>query len=719
MNDNRSQRLFNISEPFFMGFISNIFKSFGWVKKEEIPLTSGIGFYDWLTDTGINKKNLLDNVKGWPWICSRAIAEEVGKIELRLMQIGADGTEEEIFEHELFDLIYKPNNFLSKNELFEHLSMHLDFTGNAYWFLEGVKKEGDKPTAIVPLNPKYISIKKGKWPNLVLGYKYSVDGHTQDFQPWQILHFKLPNPNDIYEGKGILESIADWVDTENYATEWNRLFFLNSARPDIALETDTELSKEQMEILRTSFEAVYKGVKNAHKVALMPKGTKVNDFSKSHKDMDFTELDRIYRDKILAGFRTPHIVLGLGAGENLNRAVAETSNYVFALRTIKPRMARIVEYLNEFLAPRYGANLYLNFVDPVPENKELELEEYNRGLAGHAYMTINEVREKEGLPPIDNGDSVLTSFALIPLGEPIEKKVVMTEKPQTKKKRIKISERRQKELSAGTAKDAVSAITPFLKNELPDDQWEVAWKQFVIRVTPYEKALAEAIKKNDARITKEALDKLKNEMKQIGVDDLIDEAGEVKVFIKISQPILFELFQKEAKAALELIGIDSEFDFSKVREQLLKAVSYLAKNYTSTTVDLVKKELEEGLREGEGLDDLTGRLMKVKDFSEEFRAARVARTETFRTGNSATKAAWRQSGVVKTLKWYTAADGRVCEFCAPLHDKTIKIEEDWFDKGDTITGSDGGKLEIDYVDIENPPLHAGCRCYLRPDVIEI
>ncbi|GIW70333.1 MAG: hypothetical protein KatS3mg101_1080 [Patescibacteria group bacterium] len=76
------------------------------------------------------------------------------------------------------------------------------------------------------------------------------------------------------------------------------------------------------------------------------------------------------RDKILAGFRVPKTILGTSESET-NRATAETANYVFAARTIKPKVQMIISYLNEFLVPRYGDNLFIDFVDPVPENREL------------------------------------------------------------------------------------------------------------------------------------------------------------------------------------------------------------------------------------------------------------------------------------------------------------------------------------------------------------
>lgn len=704
-----------------MKFVDKILDKIGLIKKSFVNQgTLSAGMTGWFSGGGISKNLLMDAGRNWVYTCMRAIAEEVGKIELRLISVKKDGTEEELFEHELLDVLYKANSFMTKNELFELLSMHWDLAGNAYWLMEGVIKPQDKPTAFYPLNPKYLKIKKGEFPILIEQYKYQEPGQiSHDYDPFKILHFRMPNPNNLVEGLGTVEAIAEWVDVENFATKWNRLWFWNGARPDLALTTENNLTKDQQEILRVSFESVYKGVDNAHKVAIMPKGTDIKDISKSHKDMDFTELDRVYRDKILAGFRVPRTALGIT--DDVNRANAEVTNYVFALRTIKPRMQRIVDYLNEFLVPRYGGGLYLTFKDPVPENREFELEEKKAALGGQPYKSINEVRESEGLPPIENGDPVMTNFSLIPLGKPVEKKAITKIKI---KKRLEA--RKKDEIIAGAARAAVETIKETFnqKSLKTNDSWDVAWKQFVVRVTPYEKAFKEALKKYNKEQEEKVLKNLAGVVKgikAINPKDLFDEKEEIGAFIKFAAPVLFELFGKEGEAAMDLIGAEQAFDFTskKVKEKLNQAINLLAENYNETTLDSLKEKLNEGLEAGEGLDELKNRVKEIYEFSDEYRAERVAKTETFRTGNAATREAWKQSGVVKTLKWYTAEDERVCEFCGPMDGKTVGIEDNWFEKGEEITGQEGGKLEVDYVDVENPPLHANCRCYIRPDEISI
>ena len=79
-----------------------------------------------------------------------------------------------------------------------------------------------------------------------------------------------------------------------------------------------------------------------------------------------------------------------------------------------------------------------------------------------------------------------------------------------------------------------------------------------------------------------------------------------------------------------------------------------------------------------------------------------------------TKEAWKQTGVVKTIKWYTAEDAEVCDSCEAEDGAEVGIDENFYDEGDEI---DGGST-ADYGEVGGPPLHPNCRCYIRPEIID-
>ena len=732
------------------------FSRIGYIRKEKAaaPSVSSSStanpFTIWARQKKISPQRALEVYTGWVYASIRAIAMDVSGIKLRLFKKGKE-QDEEIFEHDILDLLSAVNDYQTKLEFFYLAAAYLEATGNAPIYLEGAKDERSQPTALHLLNPAKIMViaNREEFPPRIQGYRYTLGGRIYDFQPYQVLSLKYPDPNDPIEGIGTVQSIAQWIDADNHAMEFNRQFFLNGARIGGFLESESSYTPEQLEYLKTSFEAAFKGVNNAYKVLALPKGTKYEEGGKTQKDLDFANLMMIMRDRIIAGFKVPRTALGIT--DDVNRANAEATDYVFAARTIKPIMAFIVSYLNEFLVPRYGEDLYLDFESPVPEDRAQAVDERSRSLGTAPWRTVNEVRAEEGLEPIEGGDEVQIPFSFTPIGSvaPASPEVPAKATPtgrQIIRTRYAINAKRRQAITRTIAEKAAAEIGEIIKeiseikrkgienlSQLTDDEYEKLYKGFAIRVDRYEKLETKAIQNFNGRQRKEVIDNLPkitkafierdqngSSTKAIDKADLFDMEAEMSAFVDLSQPILYDLAGKEGKEAAALLGIeDLDILSPEVRKALDKAIELLGRSYNDTTRDLLKAKLEEGLKNGLSQDELADLVNGIYEYSDEVRAAAVARTETFRIANYATQEAWKQSGIVKSQRWYTAADERVCPYCAPLHGKVISIEEDFFKKGDEVTGSDGSKFEVDYTDVGAPPLHVSCRCYIRPEEITI
>lgn len=705
-------------------------------KATTLSLASGISdadpFLVWSKSRKTSVDKAMELYNGWVYGCVRAIAEEIAKQKFRLFQVTKDGTHEEIFDHELLDLLDGVNPFQTGYDLKYITSSHLELAGNSYWLLDGVKSDTDKPTALFVLSPKHTAPIPAKLPEFIKGYKYSVNGETQVFQQHEILHFKYPDPNDPYQGIGTVQAIIDWIQTDNFANDVNLNYFKNGARLGGLLSSDTAITDAQMKVLRASFENLYKGAGNAYRVAVLPKGVKYDEASSTPKDMDFANMQSVMREKILSGFRVPKTILGSSESET-NRATAETSNYVFAARTIKPKLELMVQQLNEFLVPRYGDNLYLDFSDPVPEDRAQRIEEMKAAVGLQPVISINEAREEYfGLDGVDKGDSVMTDFSKIPLGKPKPKESKRFTKKGIEKK-PSIRHAKNHKARKGIAEEIAKKLTESLEKqnkavnelketkcknikELSDADYAPIYKAFATRVTPYEKLLHETLKKFNADQKEEVL---KNLGLKVSVADVYDKEKWMGILIDLSTPILSDLYEKEGKEAGSLLGYDNFRMTPEAKRSLDRSVSLMSESYNETTLSLLHDTLQEGQTEGWTLAELTEKLNAVYDYSNEVRAAQVARTEAFRIGNDSTKEAWKQSGVVKTIKWYTAEDDGVCPWCDEMNGKTIGIDDNFFDKGDEATGTDGSKLPITYDDVGSPPLHVSCRCYTRPEDISI
>ena len=712
-------------------------------------LLSKIGFKDfslgdnsWSSLTGggrgtplsVNSSDaqLLASNENWVFACVHKIATTVAGIELELRSYDKKGNEVEIEDHAILDLLAKPNTYQTGRDFLYMVVGHLLLTGNAYI----LKDQPTNPKALAVLVPSGVSMKITKDRTAIDGYEYQVGNFKETYPTDRIVHIKLPSLTNPFKGTGILSQIASWVDVDNAATEFNRLFFVNGAALSGVLETEAT-SEEGLLLAKRGFEQRYAGTNNAHKTAVLPKGAKYQDKTSTPHDMQFSEMDTRYRDKILAGFGVPKSIVGIV--DDVNRASAEANIFVFMMLTIDPLMKWFVAYLNNWLLPSFSGTdkLYFDYDNIIPQNDDLEIRQNSAALAGQSYKTINEVRASLGLAPIDNGDYVYGGFANIPIGKPQPQQVEAGMEQSTTKEtsragrkikhlRAKQSIKREEKIDSMVEQitkstGGMSSLVKTLKKELA----ETVHKEFIARVTTFENKFVKAVKDFSDQMEKQAIENLLTDGGKSFVGsatkELLDTAQAKNLFIGLTLPILQDLLKTEGQAQMD--RLDTTLPFDPYEDNAVKRMRDLlnltATSYTDTTLKLLATQLEQGVNNGENMDALVQRVADVFHLTDTYRAAQVARTTVFGVANSAARDAYKQSGVVRTVAWHTAEDEMVCEFCGPMDGKVIGVDESFFDKGDIVRGADGATMGVDFMGIEDPPLHPNCRCFTNAEDIEV
>lgn len=677
----------------------------------------------------LSRQELERLYQGWVFIAVSARAEDVGNIEFQLFKTTKKG-DEEIFDHPLLSLLSGFNPLMTKAEAVGLISAHLDIFGRAY--LRILKKQSQ--TYLMPLMPDEV-IPDIDDDGILKKYVYkrrTKSGQTKEItlKIEEVIPFKLPNPLSIDSSYSKMQGIYEWIETDYQATYWNKNFFKNFAIPAGLLKPTRPLGEQEKTRLAESFREMFAGSNNAHKIGVLPHGTDFEKMSDSMKDMDFTNLDVRYQNKILSAFGVPRSRIGIT--DDVNRANAEATNYVYALRSIKPQMEKIVDILNVYLVPQFGEELYLTFKSPVPEDKEAKLKENEQSLKGQPYKTVNEVREEQGLPKVENGDVLMTTLQYIELGEPIKQVKAAENVTISKRKGFSLVTKR---LDSGEKKEAVKAFAKHIAEawskkveDYASPELDAAdHKQFVRRGNQREKAIIKAVQAVNSKIEKDTIKNLEEIIERVKGNDKIETkalATDRKAFIAVviqglSSP-LTEIASEESKLTQENLGIAGNYVISTgLEKQVDRFMKKLGKSYASTTIDEIEKEIKNGLTGGESIKEIARNLKNnVFDRANDVRANAIARSEVYRFANLGLRDGYSDSGVVKTVRWYTAPDD-VCEYCQGLNGKVIQVDQNFFDQGQSVIGVNGGVLSLDYSDVLAGPLHPNCRCYVRPDQISI
>ena len=671
---------------------------------------------------GVNELALLQANKEWVYVAVDKVANATARVRLKAMRYKRNGDDVEVFDGPLVEFLEKPGMGFTGKDFVYLNTVYKELTGNSFWHIERKGK-------VRPLIPTQVSpIIQG---TEMIGFRYRDQGQERRYQLKEVLHDRYIDPARPHWGIGKLQKIARWVDTSSFSNEFLRRFFLNGATFGGFIETEEE-TMERMKLIKAGLANDHVGVNNAHKLGILPKGAKFTQTTANMQQIEMGETDDRYRDKILSGFGVPKTLVGLTT--EVNRATAEASEYIFAEYTIKPIVEDLCEFLNAYVVPMLGAGneFYFAYDEFVPDNMEVKLKEREIALNRQPYKTVNEVRAEAGLPPVPGGDAIYGNPFQMPLGSPSvapdagptapaqnepddDEPDAQKSRPRGVQSRVRKFEKQDK---------FTSSFTKALSEKLADPQQlvdEADHRTFVGRVESYFDRTIKAVQlfnnEQQNRITKE----LGRITKDVNKGDLFNMEQEVGAMVNFVYPILRGLMTEQALAEYEAQGFEGSFDSgaTALTTTVENATQILAQSYNDTTAKLLTKQLNEGIQAGESLADLTKRVASVYEFSNLHRAKAVAHTETFYIANEGNKEAYRQSGVVTAMRWYTAEDERVCPFCYPQNGRIVDVNGAFFQKGDVLTAADGTQLRLDYRGIDVPPLHTNCRCFIRPEAIDI
>ncbi len=647
----------------------------------------------------VNKEYIAE-YKNWVFACVQARAEEVGNIQLKLLKNG-----EQISDHPVLDLINSVNPSMTKNDLFEFTQAYKDLDGNAFWYLarDGADGQGNIQ-AIYILKPDRVRIVISKQnPLNVEGYLYTQpDGQVIPFTPNQILHHKNFDPRAAHpfphKGMGIVEAASFAIETDNEARKWNLNFFKNGARPDGLLITDGDAPVDQDEYkrIKEEWDEEHRGSDNAFKVSVLSGGLKYQELTRNQKDMDFLGQRTFSRDEILALFRTPKSIIGIT--DDVNRANADTSVYIFALRTVKPLMQKIVNTLNEFLLPEFGDDLRFEFVSPVPEDRQALMLEYQ---AGHnKWLSTNDIRRKESLPETENGEELRT----VGLSEVIDQ----TPKPE-KQKKIKVPVVKAK-------KGGIEKIVDKYVKNLPPSKREANIHRKSLDATKKEEYIADWVKRmssikplknklNDFFATqeKEVQANLREEMKGLtpkefkykAVSDILFDAEKsLSTGISLITPFIQNWLNESGKTGNNAAGGDGFKDDTKpVKDFIDKRAKFFSESINGTTREELLQTITEAKDKGESLDEISKRIAEIYNKAQDIRTDIIARTEVSAASNFGAIEGYKQAGVTEH-QWVVVN---------PEDDDCLMNDGEIVKIGDAFPSGDG-----------EPPIHPNCQCTTVP-----
>lgn len=654
----------------------------------------------------------LQSYASWVYAAVAIRACRVAEMKMRLVlqtsgdEYAADAEPRVITNHPFIQLMKKPNPFTGRYAFIELHQIYLDLTGNCFWLkLRDPMGVTRQLWLLPPDRVKPI-------PNadtFISGYYYTPPGEEEriPIPVDDIIHFKYPSPVDPYFGWSPLRAAAYAYDINKYVQIYERSFFKEGARFDFALQTDGDLTKEQVNRLYDYWIKSHRGVEKAWRPAILTGGMKAIPLNQVNKDFEFASLAKWTKDEILGIYHTPEAMLG--HAHDVNRSTADSLEVIFTRNAIVPCVHRLEEGVEENLLPDYPGqtpqkHFELEFDSPVPPDREQILKENGEYLT-KGVRTINEIRAQLGLKPVEFGDSPYMQIQYVPLanlqdnlpGKAVQSPNVPADVANDKPKPTKTVTFTNPDGTVVTVEVGTKAAGdhphPKLMSKLED------------YFRPSIVALFDDQEKRQLAHMREIMGTVRDP--DLVARLMLKMEVEVRTWVDGMVTKFVTAYDMVVKTVAHAYGIATVFDASdsKAIVFLSDKLNIFAYTTNSETRKLLSASLLEGIRQSENQKQLADRIKGIFLTARTSRVDLIAQTEAVAIVNSAAEQLYRSEGIIGK-QWWTQEDEKVRMTHAAAHGQVVPIFQRF-----SVGGS-----QMRFPGDPSAPMKeiARCRCFVVP-----
>lgn len=381
-------------------------------KPQDSYSSSALSFLFGRTTSGkaVNERTAMQTTAVYS--CVRILAEAVASLPLHIYRYSDTG-KERVPEHPLYTILHdEPNVDMTSFVFRETMMSHLLVYGNAYSQI--IRDGAGRVLGLYPLLPDKVEVDRLENGELVYYYsRYSEENpNFRDMgrialRQQDVLH--IPGLGfDGLVGYSPIAMAKNAVGMTLACEEYGASFFANGANPGGVLEHPGVLKDPGK--VRESWNSVYRGSGNAHKIAVLEEGMKYQQIGIPPEEAQFLETRKFQINEIARLYRIPpHMV---GDLEKSSFSNIEQQSLEFVKYTLDPWVIRWEQSLQKaLLLPEEKKEYFIKLnVDGLFRG------DYQSRMSGYAtarqngWMSANDIRELEDLNPIpeeEGGDLYL------------------------------------------------------------------------------------------------------------------------------------------------------------------------------------------------------------------------------------------------------------------------------------------------------------------------
>lgn len=358
-----------------------------------------------LNDTFTSYNRVVEN-NAVAFSCIDRIASSIAGLSYGVYRSSNDA---KVKNHPLIDVIYSPNLEETHSQFIYQIVSDLYTAGNAYIY---TYKDGEgNITNLFRLDPKAVFVNRDEFNRKVYLY------YGKTYKADQVLQIASRWGYDGLKGKSIFEVCRETFDTANSLDAFTNSSFTNSLGKRLVIdlsEAYPNATEEEMRRIRERYAQNYSGASNAGKAVVKTNKVKFETLDTGTSNNQSSELteNKNFQLKVLSLiFGVPLEILSGEGSSDLEKLTT-----LYTTNAVAPIVQQLEESFQKLFRIEDRAKYYFKFSfnsllrTSLASKIDAYVKQMNNGL-----LTINEIRAKENLPPIEDGDLAYRPSNLLPV----------------------------------------------------------------------------------------------------------------------------------------------------------------------------------------------------------------------------------------------------------------------------------------------------------------
>ncbi len=343
--------------------------------------------------------------------CVTLLAESVAQLPCQLYRRTRNGGREIAMDHPLYDVIHlAPNAWMTAIEYREQAQVALGLRGNSYSLIK--RNPAGQVEELIPLHDDKIQVLRGA--DCLPYYKLLDSNETV---PMRFIHHIRWHSENNYTGMSPIQLHRDPIGLGMAVEKHAEKVFSSGTTLSGVIERPLEakdLGQDGVNRIKQSWKDEHGGgLKNLLSVALLQEGMKFNKMSMTNEDAQLLASRQYSVNEIARIWKIPpHMVQHL---EKATFSNIEQQGLQYLSYTLVPWLKRHEQaMMRDLLTKKERQKYYIEFnVSGLLRGDQKARYEAYAIARNWGWLSVNEIRRLENMPPTDGGDTYLQPLNMV------------------------------------------------------------------------------------------------------------------------------------------------------------------------------------------------------------------------------------------------------------------------------------------------------------------